>query len=57
MFNYNTKTAIQNILLFAVDVVFFSANVSDLTRISLLKIKNFELSYFHKKLGYANTFK
>ena len=51
------KQVFKNILFFAVGITFFIANVSDFTRILLVKIKNFEFSYLHKKLSYANTFK
>jgi hypothetical protein len=38
--------------------MFFIANVSDFKRILLVKVKNFfELSYLHKELSYASTFK
>jgi hypothetical protein len=46
----------RNILFFAVGITFFIANVSDFTRILLVKITNFELSYLHKKLSYASIF-
>ena len=36
---------------------FFRANVSGFTHILLVKIKNFEISYVHKKSSYANTFR
>jgi hypothetical protein len=67
------KQVSKNILFFAVGVTFFTANVSDFTRNLLVKIKNFliknlfpykkkkiknfELSYLHKRLSYTNTFK
>jgi hypothetical protein len=50
------KQKSENIPFFAVGAIFFIANVSDFTRILLVKIKNFELSYFHEKLSYASTF-
>jgi hypothetical protein len=48
------KQVSKNILFFAVGIPFFIANVSDFTRILLVKIKNFELSYLHKKLSYVS---
>ena len=49
------KTSVSKIILsFAVGIMFFIANVSDSTRILLIKIKNFELSYLHEKLSYAS---
>jgi hypothetical protein len=51
------KQVSKNILFFAVGITFFIANVSDFTRILLIKIINFELSYLHKKLSYASTCK
>jgi hypothetical protein len=51
------KQVSKNILFFAVGITFFIANVSDFTRILLVKIKNFELSYLHKKSSYASTFR
>ena len=53
----NQKQVSRNILSLAVGITFFIANVSDFTRVLLLKIKNFELSYLHKKLGYTSTFR
>ena len=50
------KQVSKNILFFAVGIAFFIANVSDFTRILLVEIKNFELSYLHEKLSYASTF-
>ena len=52
----NPKTSIQKYPIFAVGITFFIANVSDFTRILLVKVKNFEPSYLHEKLSYANTF-
>ena len=46
----------KNILFFSVAIMLFIANISDLTRILLVKIKNFELSYLPKKLSYTSTF-
>jgi hypothetical protein len=51
------KQVSKNILFFAVGITFFIANVSGFTRILLIKIKNFELSYLHENLGYAGIFK
>jgi hypothetical protein len=51
------KKVSKNILFFAVGITFFIANVSDFTRILLVKIQNFELSYLHKKLSYASFFR
>ena len=51
------KQVFKSILFFAVGITFFSANVSDFTSILLVKIKNFELSYLHRKLSYASTFR
>ena len=50
------KQVSKNTLFFAVDITFLSANVSDFTRILLVKIQNFELSYLHRKLSYSNKF-
>jgi hypothetical protein len=57
MSNFNLKTSIQKYPFFAVGITFFIANVSDFTRILLIKIINFELSYLHEKLSYASTFR
>ena len=51
------KRVIKNILSFAFDVTFFIANVSDFTRILLVKVKKFELSYIPKKISYSSTFR
>jgi hypothetical protein len=51
------KQLSKNIIFFAVGITFFIANVSDFTLILLVKIKNFELSYLHKKLSYTSTFR
>ena len=48
------KQVSKNMLFFAVGIMFFIANVSDFTRILLVKIKNFDLSYLHKKLSYTS---
>ena len=50
------KQVSGNILFFCSCYNFFSANVSDFTRILLIKIKNFKLSYLYKKLSYTNIF-
>ena len=51
------KQVFKNVLFFAVGIKFFIANVSDYSRILLVKIKNFELSYVHKKLSYVSIFR
>ena len=51
------KQVSKNILFFTVGITFFIANVSDFKRILLIKIKNFEFSYLHKKLSYVSTFR
>jgi hypothetical protein len=53
--NCNPKTKIEKYPIFAVGIIFFIANVSDFTRIVLVKVINFEPSYLHKKLSYAST--
>ena len=57
MSNFNPKTSIQKYPIFLLLVAFFIANVSDFTRILPIKIKKFELSYLHKKLGYVSAFR
>ena len=57
MFNSDPKTSIQKYPIFCSWYNVFISNVSDFTRILLVKIKNFELSYLHKKLSYTNTFR
>ena len=57
MFKFNPKMSIQKYPTFCSWYNFFSANVSDFIRILILKIKNFERSYLHKKLSYANIFR
>jgi hypothetical protein len=54
--NLIQKQVFKNTLFFAVGITFFIANVFNLTRILLMKIENFEPSYLHEKLSYANTF-
>ena len=49
------KQVSKNILFFAVGIPFFIANVPDFTRILLIKIKNFELSYLPRTLSYSST--
>ena len=51
------KQVSTNILFFCSWYIAFIANVSDFTRILLVKIKNFELSYIHKKLSYNGIFR
>ena len=51
------KQVSKNILFFAVGITFFIATASNFTRILLIKIKNFELSYLHEELSYASTFR
>ena len=57
MFNSNPKTSIQKYPIFCSYYNVFIADVSDFTRILLVKVKNFELSYLHKKLSYADILK
>jgi hypothetical protein len=54
--NLIQKQVFKNTLLFAVVTMFFIVNVSDFTRILLVKVKKFESSYLHKKLSSANFF-
>ena len=54
--NSNPKTDIQKYPIFCSWYNFFIANVSDFTRILLVKVKTFGPSYIHKKLNYASTF-
>ena len=56
MLNFDQKTSIQKYPIFCSWYNCFGANVSDFYRFSLLKIKNFELSYLFKQLSYTNTF-
>ena len=56
MTDFNSKMSILKYPIFCRYYNFFSANVSDITGISLVKIKNFEASYLYKKLSYTNTF-
>ena len=51
----NPKTSVQKYSIFCSWYNVF--NVSDFTRILLVKTKNFNLSYLHKKSSYASTFK
>ena len=40
-----------------VGIRFFVANISNLARILLVKVKNFEPSYLYKQLSYASIFR
>ena len=55
--NSNPKISIQEYTIFAAGMSFFIANVSDFICILLVKVKNFEFSYLHKKLSYTSTLK
>ena len=54
--NLIQKQVFKNILFFAVGIIFLITNVSDFTHILLVKVKDFEPSYLHEKLGYVTTF-
>ena len=49
------KQVSKNILFFAVGITFSVLMFQVFTRISLLKVKNFELPYLYRKVSYANT--
>ena len=51
------KQVSKNILFFCSWFNVFIANVSDFICILLVKFKNFELSYPHKKLNHASIFR
>jgi hypothetical protein len=51
------KQVSKNILFFTVGIIFSELMFQIFTRISLLKSKNFQLSYLYKKLSYTNTLK
>jgi hypothetical protein len=50
------KQVSGNILFFTAGIAFSMLMFQIFAGISLLKIKNFELTYFYQKLGYTNTF-
>ena len=52
--NFIQKRVSKNALSLAVDITFFSANISDFKGISLLEIQTFKSSYFYEKLSYTN---